>query len=168
MKNLILLSLVTALAFSSSQSFALGKGKNFNVNQSRTTVNGTFNRNIQRQTNENGFTKSRSATLPNGQSKSRVKEVSVDQDTQTATKTVNGTRLNGESYSKTSQATRTENGYATSSSRTGIQGNTVSKNTNASYDKDSGTVTKNKEFIDAQGQSHTSTTTRTVTTNQSE
>lgn len=128
----------------------------------RTTGNGkTMSRHTEQAVTETGFRRESTMTSPEGKTASRIVEGSRDPDTHTYTKTVQGTRMNGDTYSAERVTQKTEDGYNRSVSRTNAAGETASKQVNTVVDRENHTITKNITGNGFNGEVHTATVVKT-------
>lgn len=136
--------------------------QSFSADVTRTTGNGkTMSRHTEQVATANGFRRESTITNGAGKTANRVVEGSRDPETNTYTKTVQGTRMNGDSYSAERVTQRTDDGYVRTQTRTNAAGETASKQVTASVDHDTNTVTKNISATGFNGETHSATVVKT-------
>lgn len=115
----------------------------FERNITRTGSQGrTSSRQISTERTESGFVRKSETSGPNGASVSRSSQGNWDPATQTWSKTGSATGSAGRSVSSETTATHTEDGYKRSTSVTGPQGNTATREAQGSWDPVTKTWTK--------------------------
>lgn len=160
--TLTLSSIVLAPAVQADQLRRGAHRHNFSTDVSRTVGNGkSYNRHTEQTVNDNGFTRDNAITGPNGKTADRHVNVNNDPSTMTHTKTVSGSRLNGNEYSGQRSTTRTDNGYEHHGSYTNANGKTATRDKSVSVDKENNTVTKEVSGEGFNGKSYESTKVKT-------
>lgn len=114
-------------------------------------------RQMERIRTDNGFTRKVTTTTTDGRIATRNMAVTRDPETQTRTRTMEGTNFAGESFSGQSTQQRTENGYTSSHQRTNAQGQTASSNKIVTVDQEAGTATKTITRTNFAGETSTKT-----------
>lgn len=134
----------------------------FTTDVTRTTGSGkTMSRHTAQVATDTGFRRETSVTNPQGKTASRTVEASVDADAGIRTRSLEGTRMNGDTYSAERITERTEDGYNRAVSRTNAAGETASKQVSISIDKANNTLTKNVSATGFNGETHTATVVKT-------
>jgi hypothetical protein len=137
--------------------------QNYSAGVTRTTNAG---RSISVQSNQtaNGssFTRNTSVELANGTNASRTISGDIDADSGTASRSVNGTRLNGSTYSREYNLEKTADGHSVQGSYTNAAGNTASITVSASQNEENGTSTVTKSITGFNGETHGSTVEKTL------
>lgn len=124
---------------------AQGKTANRSVDLSRTATNRS---------------KLVTVTGPDGTSKTRAREVAVENSEGAHNKTVVNTGFNGQTSTRNTNTVRTENGAASQTTFTKANGEVYQRATDVVVDKEAGTMSKNIAFTDANGEVKTRTVTR--------
>lgn len=114
-------------------------------------------RQMERIRTDNGFTRKVTTTTADGRTATRNITVTRDPETQTRTRTIEGTNFAGESFSGQSTQQRTENGYTSSHQRTNTEGQTASSNNVVIVDQETGTATKTITRTNFAGETNTKT-----------
>ena len=131
---------------------------NFVADVTRTTGDGrTLSRHTEQVRTEAGFRRESTFTNPAGKTASRVVEGSYDAANQTYTRTMEGVRANGDTYSSERITQKTEDGFNRTVNRTNADGLTASKQVEVSIDRDNQTITKNITATGFNGEVHTAT-----------
>ena len=99
-------------------------------------------------------------TTGQGASASRSVEGQYDAANQSYSRNLEGTRFNGDSYAASRETVKTDTGYERNVSRTNSAGETASANTSVIRDRDSKSVTKDVQATGFNGQSYSTTVTR--------
>lgn len=134
----------------------------FTTDVTRTTGSGkTLSRHTVQEATDTGFRRETRVTNPQGKTASRTVEASVDADAGIRTRSVEGTRMNGDTYSGERIAQRTEEGYNRVMSRTNAAGETASKEVSTRIDRANDTLTKNVRVTGFDGETHTTTVVKT-------
>ncbi len=102
----------------------------------------TSNRTITGTRNANGYNRNTVYTGPQGNTATRSAQGQWDPATRTWSKGVTYTGPNGQTATRNSATTRTENGYAGSTTVAGPQGNTATRNVQGQWDQATKTWTK--------------------------
>ena len=136
--------------------------QSFTSDTTRTNANGqTFTRHTEQTVTANGFRRDSTVTAPDGRTAQRTVTGSIDPENQSRTRTVSGTRMNGDTYSGERTVQRTENGYSKTASRTNAAGETASKQVDVVVDRENHTATKTVTKTGFDGESHTGTVVKT-------
>lgn len=134
----------------------------FTADVTRTTSGGkSLTRQTVQNATANGFQRATTVTTGAGKMASRSVEASRDAASQTYTRTVDGVRAAGDTYSAERITQRTEDGFNRSLSRTNADGATASKQVDVSVNKDASTLTKNTTVTGFNGEVHSSTVVKT-------
>lgn len=134
----------------------------YSADVTRTYGNGkTVNRHTEQTATATGFNRSSTMTGSDGRTASRNVSANRDAETGTYTKSVNGTRMNGDTYSGERVTQKTDDGYTRSSTRTNASGETASKQVSAVVDRENGTLTKNISATGFNGETHSTTVVKT-------
>ena len=159
-KSLIPLAISLALAAGAAHA---GHRQSFSVERTRTTSQGTFTRHTEQTATADGFTRSSTVTNPQGQTATHSVGVVNDASTGTHTREMSGTRFNGNTYSGQSVTQRTADGYTRSGEVTGANGQTASRDAVTTVDKENKTLSREITKTGPNGQTSTSTVTKTYT-----
>ena len=108
-------------------------------------------RTTERQRTENGHTRTDTWTGANGRTATRDAVVTNDREAGTRTRNVDYTGPNGGTTSVDSVRTRTEDGFASSTTITNPQGETATRDLTVSRDKEAGTVTRAANYTTFDG-----------------
>jgi len=134
----------------------------FAAEVTRTTSGGhSMTRQTVQNATTNGFQRATNVTTGAGKMARRSVEASRDAASQTYSRTVDGVRMNGDTYSAERITQRTEDGFNRSLSRTNADGATASKQVDVAVNKDAGTLTKNTTVTGFNGEVHSSTVVKT-------
>lgn len=134
----------------------------FTTDLTRTTGSGkTLSRHTAQVATDTGFRRDTRVTNPQGKTASRTVEASVDADAGIRTRSVEGIRMNGDTYSGERITERTEDGYNRVVSRTNAAGETASKEVSTRIDRANNTLTKNVSATGFNGETHTATVVKT-------
>lgn len=137
--------------------------QSFSAGVTRTTNSG---RSMSIQSNQtvsgSKFERNSSLELGNGTSASRSVNGAYDAESGTASRSVEGTRINGSTYSRDYTAEKTADGYQARANYTNGAGNTASSEVIVIQDKDNGTSTVTKSVTGFNGETHGSTVERTL------
>lgn len=164
MQTLILSSvLLGSVALSSAQADTLRHNQRHSFQTEVTRSNGA-GRSITRQTQQvagtNQFQRDTTLTTGQGKTANRHIEGNYDPETKTYTRTLEGSRLNGDTYSSIREASKTENGFVRSQTRTNSAGETASKDVTVSADKENRTLTKEVSATGFHGKTYNATLTQ--------
>ena len=126
--------------------------------QNRTVTRTTETRRI-----DNGYV--RNSTITNGQGQTATQERTVVNDREAGTRSVDVTRtgFDGQTRSMSLDLQRTEDGHTASRTLTNAAGETATRNTSVSNDRDAGVRTRESGFTTFDGRSGSSSTTTTRT-----
>lgn len=131
--------MLSALAVLSASMEAMA----FQRNVSRTGTDGkTASRSINTTRSASGYNRSTTYTGPQGNTASRNAQGQWDPATKTWTKSVNAAGASGQSATRNTTASRTDNGYTKSTTVTGPQGNSATRSVNGQWDPETKTWTK--------------------------
>lgn len=112
-----------------------------------TTFNGPQGNSATRETSasrtESGVNRSTTTTGPQGNTMTREANSQWNPETKTWTKSSNTTGSGGQAATRETSVTRTESGINRSTSTTGPQGNTVTRDANGQWDPETKTWSKN-------------------------
>lgn len=134
----------------------------YTADVTRTAGNGkTVSRHTAQTATATGFNRSTAMTAPDGRTASRTVSGNRDAEAGTYTKSINGTRLNGDTYSGERVTQKTDDGFTRSSTRTNASGETASKQMSVEVDKENGTLTKNISATGFNGETHSVTVVKT-------
>src|SRR3990167_817141 len=134
----------------------------YSADTTRTYGNGqTYNRHTEQTATATGFNRSSTVTGPDGKTASRNVSGNRDAEAGTYSKSINGTRMNGDTYSGERVTQKTDDGYNRSSTRTNASGDTASKQVSAVVDRENGTLTKNISATGFNGETHSATVVKT-------
>lgn len=137
--------------------------RDFTTDVTRTTGSGkTFTRHTEQTATDTGFRRESTMTNPEGKTSNRSVEGNYDAETKTYTKDINGTRMNGDSYSAQRTTQKTDDGYNRTRTRTNAEGETATRQVNAEIDKENKTMTKTISNTNFDGETRTKTITRTA------
>lgn len=133
---------------------------NFTSDSSRTNGDGkTISRHTEQTASDNGFERKTTLTNAQGQTATRNVTGTLDKDSKTMTKTVEGTTFDGKTYSRETVKQKTDSGWTSESQATGPNGQSGSRSAIATVDKAAGTVTKDISVTHPNGE----VTNKTVT-----
>lgn len=156
--------LVLTIAAATVAGAAHAERRNFSTDVTRTGADGRgYSRHTEQVGSANGFSRQSALTTNSGKTASRAVDVSNDAAAQSRTRAVEGTRLNGNSYSGQRVTTRTDDGYTRNGTYTNAAGESASRNVDVSVDAESQTLTKNKSVTGFNGETHSSSVVRTRT-----
>lgn len=132
-----LLSIAIALAVVAGSAHAErgGHRQNFSADRTRTTERGTFSSHTDQAVTQNGFTRDTTRTNPNGKTATRDMTVTNDPATQTHTRDISGTTMNGKTYSSESVTQKTDTGFTRDTTRTGPNGKTTTRDVDVTIDR---------------------------------
>lgn len=104
----------------------------------------------------------RQIVVSTGQGATATRSVTGQYDAanQSYTRDLQGTRLNGDSYATSRETVKTDTGYERNLTRTNSAGETASANSSVIRDRDSKSVTKEVKATGFNGQSYSTTVTR--------
>jgi hypothetical protein len=143
------LLLIAALAGGSiavsAQADTLRSHQRHNVSKEITRSNSagrSMTRTTEQVASQNQFRRQTTATNGQGNTAQRSVEGSYDADAKRYTRSMNGTRFNGDTYSSVRDTQKTDDGYVRSQSRTNVSGNTANKQVAVVVDKDNHSITK--------------------------
>jgi len=127
--------------------------REFNKTIKRDHHAGSYTRSIEQHRIENGIQRSSRIETPTG--RSAVREVTRirDGEAQTSTRIVNGTRLNGSTYSGETIRQRTDHGFVQNSTRINADGDTATRSKEVIVDREAGTISKQIEYVNFSGDS---------------
>lgn len=158
----IAIALSSALASPLAMAEKIHARNSFTADVTRTTGNGkSMSRHTEQVATDTGFKRSSTLTSAAGKTASRNVEGSYDASSKTYTKTIDGTRMNGDTYSGERVTQKTENGFDRSLSRTNAAGQTATKDISVAVDKENKTVTKNISVTGFNGEVHNATVVKT-------
>jgi hypothetical protein len=141
--------------------------RDISATATRNTPNGDITRRFDQRrfdnSVENGYMREMSRTGRNGATATRSSEVVRDAENGIRTRSVEGTRANGNTYSSQHVATRTEDGYSVEHNRTRADGSTSNRTSTVVRDPENGTRSRSVEGTTASGKSYSSEHTATKT-----
>lgn len=108
----------------------------------------------------NGFVRKHTLETGSGQTANRQVNLEYDQDTRTLTRSAEGERLNGATYTTQRSAQKTQEGYTKQVTHTNGQGAEASKQVDVIVDKEAKTLTKTITATDYQGETHSAVVVR--------
>ena len=153
MKKIIAItSTVLAASLLSAASFAEQPRREFNKSVKHNHPRGEFTRTVEQRRIENGIQRTQTIETADGRSAERQVTRTRDRDAGIATRTVEGTRLNGDTYSGETVRRRTDNGYIQNSTRTNANGETATRDQEVVIDREAGTVTKTIDYTKFNGE----------------
>jgi hypothetical protein len=125
--------------------------------------NRTLTRTSETRRIDNGYV--RNSTITNGQGQTATQERTVINDREAGTRSVDVTRtgFDGKTRSMSLDMQRTEDGHTTSRTLTNAEGETATRNTSVSNDREAGVRTRESGFTTFDGRSGSSSTTTTRT-----
>ncbi len=118
---------------------------------------GSGTRTIEQRVNDNGFTRTINTQFDDGRMAAKQITVIRDTENKTRTKEVTGTRLNGESFYKKSQLTKTDTGFIREGSTINAEGKTATRHVVATVNQDTGMVSKEITRVNFEGETTTET-----------
>ena len=121
--NSIILSGLCALSAAAMADTA----RSFERETVRTSAKGTTTVSVDQDATANGWVRNKEITSPDGKVAERHTEVNRDPSTGVVTRSVDGTKFNGKTYSKDSTRTPTENGFIKETTQTTPNGKTREK-----------------------------------------
>lgn len=165
-QSLLLALALSALALSptanAEQSKPVKQRHNFTRDATHTTGKGrTVTSHTEQVVTDTGFNRSTTVSAPNGKTASRDVVGTYDPVTKTYTKSIDGTRMNGNQYSADAVTTRTEDGYERHSTATNAAGKTATRDAVVTVDKENKTVTKEITATGFNGKTQTTTVVKT-------
>jgi hypothetical protein len=110
MKKFISRLLIASLCVSSVAAMADG-ARSFDRSSVHTGPKGTTTSSVHQEATATGYVRDRSTVNPSGKTASRHTEVDRNPDTGVVTRSVEGEKFNGKTYSRDSTRTPTENGF---------------------------------------------------------
>lgn len=136
--------------------------QSFTTHATRTHSAGhSLTRQTEQTATANGFRRDTTLSTDSGKTAQRSVLGSYDADSKTATRSVSGTRMNGDTYSSTRITQKTESGFNRSETQTNAAGNTATRQTEVVVDKEHQTVTKNISATGFDGETHSATVVKT-------
>lgn len=123
----------------------------------RDTPAGVITRTMEQHRTENGYARHHSLSTSDGRSAYRNVNMVRDPEAQSRTREVEGSRLNGNTYSSQSTRQRTEDGYQQMSTFTNAAGQTANREKSLVVDRVSGTATKQTSTTGFNGETQTRT-----------
>ena len=105
------------------------------------------------QKTDTGYTRNATRTNAEGEVASRSTEVSRDLESQTLSRTTTGQNFDGGSYSASSVKQKTDNGFASSSSRTNADGQMANRDVQVTRDAENQSVTRSSSGQNFAGES---------------
>jgi len=156
--------LVLTIAAATVAGAAHAERRSFTTDVSRVGAEGRgYSRHTEQVGTATGFSRQSALTTNGGKTASRAVSVDNDAAAQTRTRAVEGTRLNGNSYSGQSTTARTDDGYTRNGSYTNAAGQTATRDVDVSVDAEAQSLTKSKSVTGFNGETHSSTVVRTRT-----
>lgn len=110
MKQFISRVIIASLCVISSAAMAQG-ARSFDRSSTHTGPKGTTTSSVHQEATATGYVRDRTTVNPKGQVASRQTEVDRDPSTGVVTRSVDGEKFNGKTYSRDSTRTPTENGF---------------------------------------------------------
>lgn len=164
MKQILLVLTIAAATIAGAAHAERPPRQSFTTDVARSGAEGRgYSRHTEQVGTATGFSRQSSMTTNSGKTASRAVGVSNDAEAQARTRTVEGVRLNGNSYSGEKVTTRTDDGYARSGSYTNAAGQTASRDVAVSVDPQAQSVSRSKTVTGFNGETHSSTVVRTRT-----
>lgn len=156
---------ITALPVSALADNGKHMGQRHDFTRDVTRTNGagkTITSHTEQVVSDTGFVRTTDKSGPNGQTAHREVAGTRSTDGKSFTKTVEGTRLNGKTYSGSATTTRTEDGYERHSTATNGAGKTATRDVVVDVDKANHTLTKERTSVGFNGKTHSSTVVKTI------
>jgi len=138
--------------------------KSFTTDVTRSTGEGrSMHRHTEQNANRYGFERSSTVTTGSGHSANRNVAASYDPESKSYHKSIDGQRMNGDTYAAERNTQRTDDGYHREMHRTNANGDTAHKEVSVAMDRDNHTLTKNVSVTGFNGETHSATVTKTRT-----
>lgn len=122
-------------------------------------------RTTETQRTDTGYVRNTTLTRPDGATATQTRTVVNDRENGLRSIDVSRTGFDGKTRSMSQDTQRTENGWTSSRTLTNAAGETASRNTAVTVDKDAGTRTRESEWTTFDGRNASSTTVTTRTEN---
>jgi len=123
---------------------------------------GGISRTVEFSRDRNGSELSVTTTGPGGRTRSRESAVSIDRENQTVIRDVTRTGNQGQQVHRHGETVRTENGFTNDLEITLRDGRSMTRQVDQSYDVETGTLTRQVELTDLNGDTVTRTIERTL------
>lgn len=132
----------------------------FQTEVTRTAGDRSLRRTTEQVAGQGHFQRTTQITTGQGKTASRKVQGQYDATTQTYTRTMEGTRPNGDTVSSIRQTTKTEDGFVRSQSRTNANGQVATKNVSVSVDHENQVQTRTVDATGYNGKTYSATTKR--------
>ena len=137
-----------------------GQRQSFQTEVNRSVGNRNMHRYTEQVATQNQFQRQTNISTGQGKTASRTVEGNYDEATQTYTRTMERTRLNGDTASSERQTTKTDDGLVRTQTRTNAQGQVATKEMNMGIDRENRVQTKNVEATGYNGNTYSASVTR--------